>query len=216
LGKEISELRKLVIWEEEENASHDDFCGICMEFGDLIMCEGCCWRSFHLFCVNLEELPEGSWMCALCTPEEKNDEQGAECFVCGISGYFTSPCKGTCGRVFHLDCVGLTTESTVDYVCAQCRFNEEKEASNVNVIQVQLDVEVEEKENEQTYVSKPVASPLPVPVPVPPPPLILTTTTAAVPMVTTPTTAVAAASASTVAPVSHVVQTSVVDFFKKM
>jgi hypothetical protein len=214
LGKEISELRKLVIWEEEENASHDDFCGICMEFGDLIMCEGCCWRSFHLFCVNLEELPEGSWMCALCAPEEKN-EQGAECFVCGISGYFTSPCKGTCGRVFHLDCVGLTTESTVDYVCAQCRFKEEKEAINVNVIQVQLDVEVEEKENEQAYVSKPVASPAPVPVPVPPEPWFPTATTATT--VTTPTTAAAAsASTSTVAPVPPVVQSSVMDFFKKM
>lgn len=68
-------MKKLVIWQERPNArvwpacralsepplqsltrrawQHDDFCGICMQGGELMMCDGSCWRSFHVACVGV-------------------------------------------------------------------------------------------------------------------------------------------------------------------
>ncbi|CAJ1953807.1 unnamed protein product [Cylindrotheca closterium] len=45
----------------------NDFCFICNDGGDLLVCDGC-ERAYHLGCLKppLAEIPEGDWFCPLC------------------------------------------------------------------------------------------------------------------------------------------------------
>mmetsp|Transcript_25752 Transcript_25752/g.63071 ORF Transcript_25752/g.63071 Transcript_25752/m.63071 type:complete len:643 (-) Transcript_25752:259-2187(-) len=45
----------------------NDFCFICNDGGDLLVCDGC-ERAYHLGCLKppLKEIPEGDWFCPLC------------------------------------------------------------------------------------------------------------------------------------------------------
>uniref|UniRef100_T1EGP7 PHD-type domain-containing protein n=1 Tax=Helobdella robusta TaxID=6412 RepID=T1EGP7_HELRO len=45
---------------------HEDQCRSCHKLGDLICCE-LCPSVYHLECVGLTEVPEGDWICSLCT-----------------------------------------------------------------------------------------------------------------------------------------------------
>ncbi|KAF6171565.1 hypothetical protein GIB67_018089 [Kingdonia uniflora] len=44
---------------------NDDLCGICADFGDLLLCDGCP-RAFHKECVGQSSIPRGKWYCAYC------------------------------------------------------------------------------------------------------------------------------------------------------
>lgn len=44
---------------------NDDLCGICGDFGDLLLCDGCP-RSFHKDCVGEVSVPRGKWYCTYC------------------------------------------------------------------------------------------------------------------------------------------------------
>ncbi|KAK8633376.1 hypothetical protein V6N13_014222 [Hibiscus sabdariffa] len=57
--------------EADEYDQNDDSCGICGDVGELICCDNCP-STFHLTCLSMEELPEGSWYCSNCT-----------CWICG-------------------------------------------------------------------------------------------------------------------------------------
>ena len=57
--------------EEEEEEPHDDhmeFCTICKDGGDLLICDTCP-HSYHLNCLNppAAHVPEGEWSCPRCT-----------------------------------------------------------------------------------------------------------------------------------------------------
>ena len=62
--------------EENENKINNEFCSICRNGGELILCDDCI-RSFHLECLKLnrDDIPEGNWFCPICTlkKEKKND-----------------------------------------------------------------------------------------------------------------------------------------------
>lgn len=53
--------------EEEEVDEHQDYCEVCEESGELLLCDTCT-LSFHLQCLDppLDEAPEGEWSCPKC------------------------------------------------------------------------------------------------------------------------------------------------------
>ena len=51
--------------EDEDDVRNHDFCHVCQQHGEIILCDTCP-RSYHLICLNLEELPEGDWSCPHC------------------------------------------------------------------------------------------------------------------------------------------------------
>eukprot|EP00742_Colponemidia_sp_Colp-10_P006521 GILJ01006988.1.p1 GENE.GILJ01006988.1~~GILJ01006988.1.p1 ORF type:complete len:683 (+),score=100.94 GILJ01006988.1:121-2169(+) len=57
-----------------ESRDNDDICGFCLIGGDLLCCDGRCFRSFHLECLGLTSLPkEDDWVCPDCKklPEDR-------------------------------------------------------------------------------------------------------------------------------------------------
>lgn len=74
---------------------NDDSCGMCGDVGELICCDNCP-STFHHACLNLQELPEGSWYCLRCT-----------CRICG-------------------DLVDETPESPGELKCSQCEHKYHK------------------------------------------------------------------------------------------
>ena len=46
---------------------HQDYCEVCQQGGEIILCDTCP-RAYHLVCLEpeLEEAPEGKWSCPRC------------------------------------------------------------------------------------------------------------------------------------------------------
>ena len=53
--------------DDEENDQHQDYCEVCEESGELLLCDTCT-LSFHLQCLDppLDEAPQGEWSCPKC------------------------------------------------------------------------------------------------------------------------------------------------------
>ncbi len=52
-----------------ELSGHSDYCEVCDDGGDLILCDSCP-NAFHIHCLKLPEIPEGSWYCPDCHSTE--------------------------------------------------------------------------------------------------------------------------------------------------
>jgi hypothetical protein len=58
--------------ENDDEHDDDDFCCICRDGGDLMICDGGdalegCGKSFHCACVDRQAIPQGDWVCSPCT-----------------------------------------------------------------------------------------------------------------------------------------------------
>ena len=131
-GAEVVELRKTVIWVVPEGLENEDYCCICCVGGVLLCCDGICYRSFHLACLNLEQAPEGEFLCELCKANVYSGEQC--CDSCGIQGLISVQCK--CGKNFHADCIGVDSGSLEEFVCLQCEQEKNAASENVNDVAV--------------------------------------------------------------------------------
>jgi SNF2 family DNA or RNA helicase len=95
--------------------SYEDFCSLCLDGGQLLICDGPCMRTFHPECVNLSTLPDGDrWECPDCSSKQHL------CTICGNVGRDMPPnalrgivkgdmvfcCnKPRCGRFYHPKCL---------------------------------------------------------------------------------------------------------------
>jgi hypothetical protein len=61
--------------ENEDSAESSEFCGICTEGGELLICDGTCKNAFHLECVGLSQAPKSAkWFCTECRKSHKNQK----------------------------------------------------------------------------------------------------------------------------------------------
>lgn len=76
---------------------HQDYCEVCQQGGEIILCDSCP-KAYHLVCFDpdLEDAPEGAWSCPHCEESgiSKNDEVEEEgkntknmenCRICNVN-----------------------------------------------------------------------------------------------------------------------------------
>ncbi|CAH2319710.1 chromodomain-helicase-DNA-binding 5 isoform X1 [Pelobates cultripes] len=119
---------------------HQDYCEVCQQGGEIILCDTCP-RAYHLVCLDpeLEKAPEGKWSCPHCEKEgiqwepkeddEEEEEVGEEeeeddhmefCRVCKDGGELL--CCDTCPSSYHLHCLNppLPEIPNGEWLCPRC------------------------------------------------------------------------------------------------
>ncbi|XP_056400529.1 chromodomain-helicase-DNA-binding protein 5 isoform X2 [Hyla sarda] len=119
---------------------HQDYCEVCQQGGEIILCDTCP-RAYHLVCLDpeLEKAPEGKWSCPHCEKEgiqwepkeeeEDEEEVGEEededdhmefCRVCKDGGELL--CCDTCPSSYHLHCLNppLPEIPNGEWLCPRC------------------------------------------------------------------------------------------------
>ncbi|XP_041947876.1 histone-lysine N-methyltransferase, H3 lysine-36 specific isoform X2 [Alosa sapidissima] len=105
-------LQKRFFEERSDTAMlRENVCQVCENPGDLIMCEGQCYGSFHPRCVGLSEPLQRKFVCQECS-------SGVHpCFVCRKSGDAVQRCVvPTCGKFYHEKCI-IEHSPTVPLAC---------------------------------------------------------------------------------------------------
>ena len=110
---------------DEEQTDHQDYCEVCQQGGEIILCDTCP-RAYHLVCLEpeLEETPEGKWSCPHCEGEgiqEQDDDEHQEfCRVCKDGGELL--CCDSCPSAYHTFCLNppLTDIPDGDWKCPRC------------------------------------------------------------------------------------------------
>ncbi|XP_059997599.1 chromodomain-helicase-DNA-binding protein 5 [Lagenorhynchus albirostris] len=119
---------------------HQDYCEVCQQGGEIILCDTCP-RAYHLVCLDpeLEKAPEGKWSCPHCEkegiqwePKDDDDEEeegGCEeeeddhmefCRVCKDGGELL--CCDACPSSYHLHCLNppLPEIPNGEWLCPRC------------------------------------------------------------------------------------------------
>uniref|UniRef100_A0A8B9JB13 Chromodomain helicase DNA binding protein 5 n=1 Tax=Astyanax mexicanus TaxID=7994 RepID=A0A8B9JB13_ASTMX len=118
---------------------HQDYCEVCQQGGEIILCDTCP-RAYHLVCLDpeLEKAPEGKWSCPHCEKEgiqweakdddEEEEEAGGEeeddhmefCRVCKDGGELL--CCDTCPSSYHIHCLNppLPEIPNGEWLCPRC------------------------------------------------------------------------------------------------
>uniref|UniRef100_A0A3Q3BH47 Chromodomain helicase DNA binding protein 5 n=1 Tax=Kryptolebias marmoratus TaxID=37003 RepID=A0A3Q3BH47_KRYMA len=118
---------------------HQDYCEVCQQGGEIILCDTCP-RAYHLVCLDpeLEKAPEGKWSCPHCEKEgiqweakdEEEDEEEAAgeeeddhmefCRVCKDGGELL--CCDTCPSSYHIHCLNppLPEIPNGEWLCPRC------------------------------------------------------------------------------------------------
>uniref|UniRef100_A0A0N4ZRZ9 PHD-type domain-containing protein n=1 Tax=Parastrongyloides trichosuri TaxID=131310 RepID=A0A0N4ZRZ9_PARTI len=108
-----------------ENIEHNDFCEACHGDGEVLLCDFCP-KAYHLSCSdpNLDEPPEGDWMCPCCREEIELKEKIAKhkqfCNICK-EGEYLLYCSN-CPYSYHAYCMNPPLEQLPDddYLCPRC------------------------------------------------------------------------------------------------
>ncbi|XP_035705882.1 chromodomain-helicase-DNA-binding protein Mi-2 homolog isoform X3 [Folsomia candida] len=111
---------------EDEEQEHQDYCEVCQQGGEIILCDTCP-RAYHLVCLEpeLEEAPEGRWSCPHCEAEggkeaEEDDEHNEFCRKCKDGGELL--CCDSCPWAYHTFCLNppLKEIPDGDWRCPRC------------------------------------------------------------------------------------------------
>ena len=132
---------------EFDNDQHQDFCEVCQQGGEIILCDTCP-RAYHLVCLEpeLEEAPDGEWFCPQCEKDgvaatkkaqvaeaqakAAVDQDGINhlefCFVCKDGGELL--CCETCPQSYHIDCLNppLGKIPSHEWYCPRCTCEKPK------------------------------------------------------------------------------------------
>jgi len=132
---------------EFDNDQHQDFCEVCQQGGEIILCDTCP-RAYHLVCLEpeLEEAPDGEWFCPQCEKDgvaatkkaqvaeaqakAAVDQDGINhlefCFVCKDGGELL--CCETCPQSYHIDCLNppLGKIPSHEWYCFRCTCEKPK------------------------------------------------------------------------------------------
>ncbi|XP_046412635.1 chromodomain-helicase-DNA-binding protein Mi-2 homolog isoform X1 [Neodiprion pinetum] len=114
--------------EESLQTDHQDYCEVCQQGGEIILCDTCP-RAYHLVCLEpeLEETPEGKWSCPHCEGEgitggaaDDDDEHMEFCRVCKDGGELL--CCDSCTSAYHTHCLNppLSEIPDGDWKCPRC------------------------------------------------------------------------------------------------
>ncbi|PIO58337.1 PHD-finger, partial [Teladorsagia circumcincta] len=122
---------------EDEEMEHQDYCEVCRQGGEIILCDTCP-RAYHTVCVDseMEQAPEGEWSCPHCEehgpPLPPKDEEPVKvnmeyCRVCKGTGSLL--CCDNCPSSFHAYCVNPPLEEVPEdeWLCPRCTIPEPKQ-----------------------------------------------------------------------------------------
>ncbi|XP_049291745.1 chromodomain-helicase-DNA-binding protein Mi-2 homolog [Anopheles funestus] len=110
---------------EEGEHEHQDYCEVCQQGGEIILCDTCP-KAYHLVCLDpeLEDTPEGKWSCPTCEAEgpadEDDDEHQEFCRVCKDGGELL--CCDNCPSAYHTFCLNPPLDDIPDgeWRCPRC------------------------------------------------------------------------------------------------
>lgn len=133
--------------EFDTNDQHQDFCEVCQQGGEIILCDTCP-KAYHLVCLEpeLEEAPDGEWFCPQCEKDGVAatkkaqmaeaqakavcDQDGIQhlefCYVCKDGGELL--CCETCPQSYHTDCLNpvLLKIPAHEWYCPRCTCEKPK------------------------------------------------------------------------------------------
>ncbi|CAD5232400.1 unnamed protein product [Bursaphelenchus xylophilus] len=124
--------------ENHVQEEHQDFCEVCQQGGEVILCDGCP-KAYHKICLDpeLDEVPEGSWFCPSCAengvPEEGKKKEKDQppgnmdtCLICKEGGFIL--CCDSCPNSYHAYCTTPPMEELPDandpWHCPYCTVEE--------------------------------------------------------------------------------------------
>uniref|UniRef100_A0A8C0GUZ6 Chromodomain-helicase-DNA-binding protein 4 n=1 Tax=Chelonoidis abingdonii TaxID=106734 RepID=A0A8C0GUZ6_CHEAB len=113
---------------------HQDYCEVCQQGGEIILCDTCP-RAYHMVCLDpdMEKAPEGKWSCPHCEargeeiledvvgdPEEEDDHHMEFCRVCKDGGELL--CCDACPSSYHIHCLNppLPEIPNGEWLCPRC------------------------------------------------------------------------------------------------
>uniref|UniRef100_A0A8C1M4R2 Chromodomain helicase DNA binding protein 4a n=1 Tax=Cyprinus carpio TaxID=7962 RepID=A0A8C1M4R2_CYPCA len=123
---------------------HQDYCEVCQQGGEIILCDTCP-RAYHMVCLDpdMEKAPEGTWSCPHCekmgiqwearedaSDGEEDNEVGGEaeeddhhmefCRVCKDGGELL--CCDSCPSSYHIHCLNppLPEIPNGEWICPRC------------------------------------------------------------------------------------------------
>ncbi|XP_058170277.1 chromodomain-helicase-DNA-binding protein Mi-2 homolog [Anopheles ziemanni] len=110
---------------EEGEHEHQDYCEVCQQGGEIILCDTCP-KAYHLVCLDpeLEDTPEGKWSCPTCEAEgpadDDDDEHQEFCRVCKDGGELL--CCDNCPSAYHTFCLNPPLDDIPDgeWRCPRC------------------------------------------------------------------------------------------------
>ncbi|XP_075062535.1 chromodomain-helicase-DNA-binding protein 3 isoform X2 [Mixophyes fleayi] len=147
-GRPAGKKKKVVLEEgvsagEGYETDHQDYCEVCQQGGEIILCDTCP-RAYHLVCLEpeLEHAPQGKWSCPHCEKEgvqweakeleeeeleerrherrEEEDDHMEFCGVCKDGGELL--CCDACVSSYHIHCLNppLPDIPHGEWLCPRC------------------------------------------------------------------------------------------------
>ena len=118
-------------WKNKHNLFEKDelycYCNY-KSYDTMIKCDGakCAINWFHLNCVNLHKIPEGTWYCNECRQQKHNIEKEKKWCLCNqkhewISGKMIKCDNNKCKiQWFHYKCVNILKRPKKIWYCNDC------------------------------------------------------------------------------------------------